>query len=116
MGIQKNVKHFVYSIQSSANDFNEYFSSIGSETVAHLSSAENATASNDTLFWRRSNRPYSRRGHDGQKERLGLQIYRKFARQYVNSIVTSRSRDVTSLFRHLPYDVLFKKTRHCFNI
>ena len=27
----------------SANDFNEYFSSIGSETVAHLSSAENAT-------------------------------------------------------------------------
>ena len=40
---------------------------------------------------------------------LGWQIYRKFARQYVNSIVTSRSRDVTSLFRHLPYDVLFKK-------
>ena len=39
----------------SANDFNEYFSSIGSETVAHLSSAENATASNDTLFWRGSN-------------------------------------------------------------
>ena len=47
---------------------------------------------------------------------LGWQIYRKFARQYVNCIVTSRSRDVTSLFRHLPYDVLFKKTRHCFNI
>ena len=40
---------------------------------------------------------------------LGWQIYRKFARQYVNSIVTSRSRDVTSLFCHLPYDVLFKK-------
>ena len=39
----------------SANDFNEYFSSIGSETVAHLSSAENETASNDTLFWRGSN-------------------------------------------------------------
>ena len=38
-----------------ANDFNEYFSSIGSETVANLSSAENATASNDTLFWRGSN-------------------------------------------------------------
>ena len=36
----------------SANDFNEYLSSIGSETVAHLSSEENATASNDTLFWR----------------------------------------------------------------
>ena len=62
------------------------------------------------------NRPYSRRGHDGQKERLGWQIYRKFARQYVNSIVTSRSRDVTSWFPHLPYDDLFKKTRHCFNI
>ena len=61
-------------------------------------------------------RPYSRRGHDGQKERLGWQMYRKFARQYVNSIVTSRSRDVTSLFRQLPYDVLFKKTRHCFSI
>ena len=40
---------------------------------------------------------------------LGWQIYRKFARQYVNSIVTSLSRDVTSLFRRLPYDVLFKK-------
>ncbi len=39
----------------SANDFNEYFSSIGSETVAHLSSADNETASNDTLFWRGSN-------------------------------------------------------------
>ena len=62
------------------------------------------------------NRPYSRRGHDGQKERLGWQIYPKFARQCVNSIVTSCSRDVTSLFRHLPYDVLLKKTRHCFNI
>ena len=34
----------------SANDFNEYFSSIGSETVAHLSRADNETASNDTLF------------------------------------------------------------------
>ena len=42
-----------------------------------------------------TNRPYSRRGHDGQKERLGLQIYRKFARQYVNC-------DVTSLLRHVP--------------
>ena len=39
----------------SANDLNEYFSSIGSETVAHLSSADNATASDDTLFWRSSN-------------------------------------------------------------
>ena len=39
----------------SANDFNEYLSSIGSETVAHLNSADNATTSNDTLFWRRSN-------------------------------------------------------------
>ena len=39
----------------SANDFNEYFSSIGSETVAHLCSADNATASNETLFWRGSN-------------------------------------------------------------
>ena len=39
----------------SANDFNEYFSSIGSETVTHLSSADNETASNDTLFWRGSN-------------------------------------------------------------
>ena len=39
----------------SANDFNEYFSSIGSETVAHLSSAENTNASNDTLLWRGSN-------------------------------------------------------------
>ena len=36
----------------SANDFNEYFSSIGSETAAHLSSAGNETASNGTLFWR----------------------------------------------------------------
>ena len=34
------------------------------------------------------NRPYSRRGHDGQKERLGLQIYHKFARQYVNCDAT----------------------------
>ena len=41
------------------------------------------------------NRPYSRRGHDGQKERLGLQIYRTFARQYVNC-------DVTSLLLHVP--------------
>ena len=39
----------------SANDFNEYFSGIGSETVAHLSRADNETASNDTLFWRGSN-------------------------------------------------------------
>ena len=39
----------------SANDFNEYFSSIGSETVAHLSSAHNETASNDTLLWCGSN-------------------------------------------------------------
>ena len=42
-----------------------------------------------------TNRPNSRRGHDGQKERLGLQIYRKFARQYVNC-------DVTSLLLHVP--------------
>ena len=55
------------------------------------------------------NRPYSRRGHDGQKERLGLQIYHKFARQYVNS-------DVTPLFRHLQYDALIKKTRLGFKI
>ena len=41
------------------------------------------------------NRPYSRRGHDGQKERLGLHIYRKCARQYVNC-------DVTSLLLHVP--------------
>ena len=41
------------------------------------------------------NRPYSRRGHDGQKERLGLQIYRKFARQYVNY-------DATSLLLQVP--------------
>ena len=41
------------------------------------------------------NRPYSRRGHDGQKERLGLQIYCKFARQYVNC-------DATSLLLHVP--------------
>ena len=41
------------------------------------------------------NRPYSRRGHDGQKERLGLQIYRKFARQYVNC-------DATSLLLQVP--------------
>ena len=34
----------------SANDFNEYFSSIGSETVAHLSSSENATASITTRY------------------------------------------------------------------
>ena len=40
-------------------------------------------------------RAYSRRGHDGQKEGLGLQIYRKFARQYVNG-------DVTSLLLHVP--------------
>ena len=36
-----------------------------------------------------SNRPYSRRGHDEQKTRLGWQIYRKCARQYVNPDVTS---------------------------
>ena len=36
-----------------------------------------------------TNRPYSRRDHDGQKERLGLQIYCKFARQYVNCEATS---------------------------
>ena len=35
----------------SANDFNAYFSSIGSETDAHLSSADNATVSNETLYW-----------------------------------------------------------------
>ena len=40
-------------------------------------------------------RPYSRRGHDEQKARLGWQIYRKFARQYVN-------RDVTSLLLNDP--------------
>ena len=37
----------------------------------------------------RCNRPYSRRGHDEQKARLVWQIYRKFARQYVNPDVTS---------------------------
>ena len=42
-----------------------------------------------------TNIPYSLRGHDGQKERLVLQIYRKFARQYVNC-------DVTSLLLHVP--------------
>ena len=41
------------------------------------------------------NRPYSRRGHDEQKARLGWQIYRKFARQYVN-------RDVTYLLLNVP--------------
>ena len=44
---------------------------------------------------KRLNRPYSRRGHDGQKARLGWQIYRKFARQYVN-------RDITSLLLNVP--------------
>ena len=39
------------------------------------------------------NRPYSR--HDEQKARLGWQIYRKFARQYVNS-------NETSLLLHVP--------------
>ena len=47
------------------------------------------------MFLQHTNRPYSRRGHDGQKERLGLQIYRKFARQFVNC-------DVTSLLLHFP--------------
>ena len=41
------------------------------------------------------NGPYSRRGHVEQKARLGWQIYRKFARQYVN-------RDVTSLLLNVP--------------
>ena len=31
-----------------------------------------------------ANIPYSRRGHDEQKARLGWQIYRKVARQNVN--------------------------------
>ena len=35
------------------------------------------------------NIPYSRRGHDEHKSRLGWKIYRKFARQYVNPDVTS---------------------------
>ena len=35
------------------------------------------------------NRPYSRRGHDEQKARPGWEIYRKFARQYVNRDLTS---------------------------
>ena len=36
----------------------------------------------------------------------------KFARQYVNrDLTTSRSSDVTTWFRHLLYDALFKKTR-----
>ena len=61
------------------------------------------------------NRPYSRRGHDGQKERLGLQIYCKFL-NCDNTIVTSSSCDVTSLFRRLPYDALFKKTRLGFKL
>ena len=55
------------------------------------------------------NIPYSRRGHDGQKARLGWQIYRKFVRlrkSWRNVIVTSRSCDVTSLFRRLRYDAL----------
>ena len=34
------------------------------------------------------NRAYSRRGHDEQKARIGWQIYRKFARQYVSRDVT----------------------------
>ena len=42
-----------------------------------------------------NNIPYSRRGHDEQKARLGWQIYRKFARQYVH-------RDVTSLLLNVP--------------
>ena len=35
-----------------------------------------------------ANIPYSRRGHDEQKARLGWQIYRKVARQYVTPEVT----------------------------
>ena len=49
----------------------------------------------EELYCNCYNRPYSRRGHDGQKERLGLQIYRKFAHQYINC-------DVTSLLLQVP--------------
>ena len=38
---------------------------------------------NRTVTFYFKNRPYSRCGHDEQKARLGWQIYRKFARQYV---------------------------------
>ena len=62
--------------------------------------SDNYSATHDlknevTIYVLSANRPYSRRGHDGQKERLGLQIYRNFARQYVNC-------DATSLLLHVP--------------
>ena len=57
------------------------------------------------------NRPYSRHGHDEQREMLGRQICASERKSWHNIIVTSRSCDVISLFRYLLYDALFKKTR-----
>ena len=63
-----------------------------------------------SLFYA-NNTPNSRHGHDEQKARLGRQICASVRKLWRNIIVTSRSRDVTSLFRQLLYDTLFKKTR-----
>ena len=55
--------------------------------------------------------PYSHDGHDEQKARPGRQMCASVRKLWRSIIVTSRSCDVTSLFRHLLYDTLFKKTR-----
>ena len=55
--------------------------------------------------------PYSRHGHDGQKARLGRQMFASVRKSWRSIIFISRFCDVTSLFRHLLYDTLFKKTR-----
>ena len=55
--------------------------------------------------------PYSRHGHDEQTARRGRHICASVRKSWRNIIVTSRSCAVTSLFRHLLYATLFKKTR-----
>ena len=46
-----------------------------------------------------------------KKARLGRQVRTTIRKTLHNIIVTSRSCDVTLLFRHLLYDALFTKTR-----
>ena len=54
---------------------------------------------------------YSCRGNVKQKVRLGWQVRATVRTTCRNVIVTSRSCDVTSLFRHLLCDAVFTKTR-----
>ena len=79
------------------------------QNVLPRSGARAYTVSDDASADQR----YSRRGHDEQKERLAAvpKMCASVRKSPRNIIVTSRSCDVASLFRRLPCDALFEKTR-----